>query len=229
MMRKIGIAVLVAGMAVGLQSSFAADAKKPDATKPKEQAKKDQGKKPESSKPQTQLVTESEFARWLVQVLGLSRFLPAAPSDQECFAILLQNGITPKDGWNAENTVTRGTLARVTVQAMGKVGEVKDQSKDESYIEFLRSLGIDIGTIGEAVEKLEPLDAPLANEAVAVTTDPLEKIHRIRPVGEEQMGADLSMFGSLLEVPGAVPPPPVIPPAPPTPTKPQPKPPMTRN
>jgi hypothetical protein len=192
MMRKIGYAVLVAGLVVGVQSSVAAEKneKKAEASsKPKAEAKKS-----DSSKGQAKLVTESEFARWLVQVLGLSRFLPAAPSDHECFAILLQNGIKPKDGWSADNTVTRGTLARVTVQAMGKVSEVKDPAKDESYIEYLRGLGIEIGTIGEAVETLEALDAPLANEALTVTTDPLEKVHRIRPVDEQQMGADLSMI-----------------------------------
>lgn len=198
MMRKIGFAVLVAGMVVGVQS-YAADAKKPDDSKPKAEAKKvetkkDEAKKSQPSKPQTQLVTESEFAHWLVQVLGLSRYLPAAPSDQECFAILLQNTIKPKDGWNATNTVTRGTLARVTVQAMGKVGEVKDPTKDESYIEYLRGIGIEIGTIGEAVETLEALDAPLANEALSINTDPLAKVHRIRPVDEQQMGADMSQI-----------------------------------
>lgn len=201
MMRRIGFAVLAVGMIVGVQSSYAADAKKPDEAKPKTEAKKadakkTDAKKTEAPKSQTQLVTESEFAHWLVQVLGLSRFLPAAPSDQECFALLLQNSIKPKDGWNATNTVTRGTLARVTVQAMGKANEVKDSTKDESYIEYLRGMGIEIGTIGEAVENLEMLDEPLANEAVSVQTDPLSKRARIRPTGEQQLGADMSTFSS---------------------------------
>ncbi|MFH0908936.1 MAG: hypothetical protein V1929_09250 [bacterium] len=202
MMRRIGFAVLVAGMVIGVQPSFAADATMPESSKPKTEAKK----------LQTQLVTEGEFAHWLVQVLGLSRFLPAAPSDQECFAVLLQNSIKPKDGWNATNTVTRGTLARVTVQAMGKAGEVKDSSKDESYIEFLRAMGIEIGTIGEAVETLEALEAPLANEAISVRTDPLSKVHRIRPVDEQQLGADMStitrVFTEAVVPPG---PPPMTP------------------
>jgi hypothetical protein len=188
MMRRIGFTVLLAGLVVSSSlSSFAAEAKKESAPKPKTEAKKS-----EAPKPQTQLVTEGEFARWLVQVLGLSRFVPAAPSDQECFAILLQNSIKPKDGWNATNVVTRGILARVTVQSMGKTSEVKDPAKDESYIEFLKGVGIEIGTIGEAVETLDALGDPLANEAIVAKTDPLSKVHRIRPVGEQQLGADMA-------------------------------------
>lgn len=196
MMRRIGFAVLAAGMIMGVQASYAADAKKPDEAKPKTEAKKTDAKKSEAPKSQTQLVTEGEFAHWLVQVLGLSRFLPAAPSDQECFTILLQNSITPKDGWNSTNTVTRGTLARVTVQSMGKANEVKDPTKDESYIEYLRGIGIEIGTIGEAVENLDMLNDPLAEVAVSVETDPLAKKARIRPTGEQQLGADMSTFRS---------------------------------
>lgn len=231
MMRKIGFAVLVAGMVIGVQSSYAADAKKPDAASAKDSEKpKTEAKKTSSAKPQTQLVTEGEFAHWLVQVLGLSRFLPASPSDQECFAILLQNSISPKDGWNAGNTVTRGTLARVAVQAMGRVTEVKDQAKDESYIEFLKGLGIEIGTIGEAVETLDELDIPLANQAVSVSTDPLGKVHRIRPVDESQLGADMVMISSVFNAAAPEPEPGPAPvPESPTPTKPKPPRPMTPN
>ncbi|HEY8240819.1 MAG TPA: hypothetical protein VIH35_05195, partial [Kiritimatiellia bacterium] len=113
------------------------------------------------------------------------------------------------NGWNATNVVTRGTLARVTVQAMDKVSEVKDPSKDESYIEYLRTAGIEIGTIGEAVEHLDVLDEPLANEAIVVKTDPLAKVLKIRPIDEQQLGTDMSTVTrvfSAAELPEAPPP-----------------------
>ena len=68
-----------------------------------------------AAKAAPQLVTEGEYARWLVQVLGLSRFLSPTPTDQECFASLLQNSISPKEGWNATSVVTRATLARTVI------------------------------------------------------------------------------------------------------------------
>ena len=223
-MKRTMLAVLSMSLLVMWSSgSFAADAAKPSGEKAKSEAKKDT-KKSDSGKPQ--LVTEGEFATWLVQVLGLARFLPASPSEQECFAILLQNGITPANGWNSTNIVTRGTLARTAVQALGQVAEVKDPSKDESYIEHLRALGIEIGTIGEAVEHLEVLDNPMADAAVVAKTDPLAKVLKIRPVDETQSGTDMvtiTRVFSAADLPE--PPPPSPPPAPPKPPKPSPRPP----
>ena len=219
-MKRTMLAVLSMSLLVMWSSgSFAADAAKPSGdkakseakseAKPKTEAKKDT-KKSDSGKPQ--LVTEGEFARWLVQVLGLARFLPASPSEQECFAILLQNGVRPANGWNSTNVVTRGTLARTTVQAMDEVSLVKDPTKDESYIEYLRSKGIEIGTIGEAVEHLEALPDPLASEAVIVKTDPLAKVLKVRPVDEQQLGTDMvtiTRVFSSVDLPE--PPPPMTP------------------
>ncbi len=167
----------------------------------------------QEAKASTQLVTEGEFSKWLVQVLGLARVVSVAPSEQECFAVLLQNGVSPKDGWNATNVVTRATLARVVVQALGWQGEVKDPGNDASWINFLKEKNLDISTIGAAVENLGPISEPLANQAVVVSTDPLGKVHEIRPEDEQQLGADLSTIRRLLLVieehgPGPTPPPP---------------------
>jgi hypothetical protein len=210
MMRKVVLIVFsVSLLALGPVGVFAADAKKADAEKPKAEAKPKVEAKKSGSGAKQQLVTEAEFAQWLVQVLGLARFLPATPSDQECFSILLQNGIRPANGWNSTNVVTRGTLARVTVQAMDQVGQVKDASKDESYIEYLRSMGIEIGTIGEAVEHLDPLGNPEANVAISVSTDPLSKTLKIRPVDELMLGTDMATITrifSAAEIPDLPPP-----------------------
>ena len=62
------------------------------------------------------LVTEGDFAKWLVDILGLDRNLPKNPTSQQCFAILQQHGIAPRNGWHAATLVTEGTLARVLVE-----------------------------------------------------------------------------------------------------------------
>ena len=147
---------------------------------------------------QTKLVTEGELAQWLVRVLGLSRFLPAAPTDLECFQILMQNAIAPKDGWSQERTVTMGNLARVIVLALGKQAEVENPQDDESWVGYLKSVGIDFGTIGEAVENLEPLPQPTGPEAIVTSTDPLGKLARINPPDDQQVGADLSTLSRIV-------------------------------
>ena len=135
-------------------------------------------------------MTEGEFAKWLVQVLGLSRLLPPTPTENECFQVLLQNNIAPREGWNPDNVVTLGNLARIVVQAMGKQSEVEHPEKDESWIQYLKSVGIEFGTIGEAVENLGLLSTAYAPEAIVVNTDPLGKVARFRPVDEQQLGTD---------------------------------------
>lgn len=89
-------------------------------------------------------VTEGEFSRWLVQVLGLDRGLPANPSAQQCFVVLTRNGIRPGDGWQAADLMTEGSLARVLVQAMGEQAQIRRPNDDAAYIQFLRTLGVSI-------------------------------------------------------------------------------------
>lgn len=155
------------------------------------------------------LVNDGELAQWLVRVLGLARFLPAAPTDLECFQILMQNNIVPADGWQNNRTVTMGVLARVVVQGLGRQGEVSNPADDASWIDFLKEIGIDFGTIGEAVNNLDPLPQPLGPEAVITSTDPLGKLQRINPPDNQQIGVDFSSIGRIFTqvvVPGRPPP-----------------------
>ena len=202
MIRKIGTMMLMAGMVSALTatSSLAAE---------KKTAKKQE--KTESKKEQAALVNEGDYAKWLVQVLGLARFLPPTPTENECFAILLQNGVTPKDGWSAGRNVSKAVLARTVVQSMGKADEVKNKDSDQAWIDYLDGQGIEIGTIGEAVETLDPVDSPLAAEAVIVTTDPLAKVHKYRPVDEQQHGADIGTITRVFSQAGIEAPPPMTP------------------
>ena len=69
-------------------------------------------------------VTQADLAQLLVKLLGLSRHLPPSPSAFECFALLVENGIVPADGWKAKVKLTRGDLARVIVVPMKRLDEV---------------------------------------------------------------------------------------------------------
>jgi hypothetical protein len=204
MKRKALLLFLIPCLCLGsVGFSLAAEADKADA-KPKK-AKSTKVAKEERAK----LVTDGELAQWLVRVLGLSRFLSAAPTDLECFQILMQNNIQPANGWQKDHTVTMGTLARVVVQGLGRQAEVNNPEDDASWINFLKEIGIDFGTIGEAVENLEPLPQPVGPEAVITSTDPLSKLQRINPPDNQQIGADLSTLGRIftqVTVPGRPPP-----------------------
>lgn len=151
-------------------------------------------------------VTEGEFAKWLVNVLGLSRSLPAAPSDKECFAALLQNGIAPKNGWNATNLVTMASLSRVIVQSMHKQGEVKNPQDDKSWIEYLKTSHVEFATVTEALSQVGPLDPAIHGDAIVTSTDPLKKLARFRPSDEELLGTDKGTIGRVFLTGGPIPP-----------------------
>lgn len=153
-------------------------------------------------------VTEGEFAKWLVNVLGLTRGLPAAPAETDCFSALMRNGIAPKSGWNATNLVTRGTLSRVVVQCMKKQAEVKNPEDDKSWIAYLASQKIEFANVTEAMDELGPLDPAVHSDAIITLTDPLKKKARFRPLDEEQLGTDMQTINRIFQV--VTPPPPPV-------------------
>ncbi|MDD2237186.1 MAG: hypothetical protein PHG65_08290, partial [Kiritimatiellae bacterium] len=95
-----------------------------------------------------------------VMQTGLYRYLPANPTDLQCFEILNQNGIFPKDGWEPGKVVTRGDLARVIVLALELEDQVQNPDDPRSWMEVLASIGIQITTIGEAVNNVYPISEP---------------------------------------------------------------------
>lgn len=148
-----------------------------------------------------QVMFEGELARLLVEVLGLAPMLPANPTDNDAFAILLANGVVPAAGWQAENPVTMATLARVLVQAMGRADEVENPEDDASWVDFLAGIGVEFGTVFDALAQAEPLAQPLAPAAIEVSTDPLESAGYIRQTGEQQLGADLQPIRQPIQRP----------------------------
>ncbi|MBP7829367.1 MAG: hypothetical protein KA248_05575 [Kiritimatiellae bacterium] len=183
-MKKIGMTVLVAvvGLAMLAPTGMAAEKKAKKAKK---------ADKPAAEAPAVAQVTQAELAQMMVKILGLARFLPVAPSDQQCYAILLDNSISPAEGWAGDKVVTKADLARVIVQALKKQGEIENPDDPKEWIDYLKSLGVPMDSVGEAVSYLEPLPEPVATHVAAANVDPLVKRHRFNPVDEMQYGVDM--------------------------------------
>lgn len=154
--------------------------------------------KPANVKKVAAEVTQGELAQLLVQVLGLARFLPVSPSDQQCFTILMDNGISPKKGWTPDAVVIKADLARVIVQAMKKQGEIKNPEDDGAWIDYLKTQGIPLDAVGETASYVDPLPEPVAPHVISPKIDPLVKRHKFNPVDETQYGVDMAQVVSVL-------------------------------
>ena len=185
------ILVMVLVVAVAIPGAMAAEKKAPAAKKVTKVEKKDEATKGKQ-------VTQCELAQLLVQVLGLSRFLPPSPTCQQCFAVLLDNAIVPADGWSPDKTVVMGDLARVIVQAMKLQAEIKNPDNPQEWVDYLKGLGVPLEAVGETVSYLEPLPEPIAPNVVAARVDPLVKRHKFDPVDETQYGVDMEAITRIL-------------------------------
>lgn len=154
-------------------------------------AKKGAAKAQPVEEPAVAQVTHEELAQLLVRILGLARFLPAAPTDLQCFAILMDNGIAPFGGWQVGKVVTKADLARVIVQALKKQGDIENPDDPKAWIDYVKSLGIPLESVGEAVAYLDPLVEPVAANVVSATRDPLVRRQRFNPLDETQYGVDM--------------------------------------
>lgn len=186
-MKRVWTLALTAVLAIGLcvVSAQAAQAKGGKA-----ETKGGEAKQP--------IATQAQLAQMLVEVLGLSRFLPPNPSDQQCFSILMDNSISPKAGWQAEKEVSRGDLARVIVQALKKQGDIKNPDNAQEWIDYLEALGIPVGPMAETLYYVDPLSEPVAPNVVSARTDPLVKRHRFNPIDETQYGVDMEFIARML-------------------------------
>lgn len=117
-------------------------------------------------------VQYGQLAQLLVKALGLAKFLPAVPSDAECFQILAQNGIAPASGWNNDGVVTKGDVARVLVQAMDLSDEVENPEDPNSWIATLEANNITLDRISTSVAQAELLPDGIS-QSFDTSTDPL--------------------------------------------------------
>lgn len=125
-------------------------------------------------------MTQGQFAKLLVQRLGMHRHLSLNPSDLECVALLMQMGIYPsatlQEGWDIQATVTVIDVVRALVRALGMEGEVADPSKDEDWLAVLERIEMPVETVIDGVSGIQSVRLVLVSFlAHGLTGDPLYK------------------------------------------------------
>ena len=155
----------------------------------KAKAKAD-AKKAEASQP----VTHPQLAERLVQALGLVRFLPAAPTAQQMFDVLMQNGISPQDGWKLDAVVTKADLARVIVQAMRMEDAVENPNDPQAWLNVLKEQGIALDRLSETIQSVETLPEGMGQDIELQSTDPLVRDVKFAPGSALQYTVDLNMI-----------------------------------
>lgn len=142
-------------------------------------------------------IRQGELAQILVKVLGLYRYLPANPSDEECMNLLVINKVVPADGWDPNKVVTRGVLARLIVQSMERQDEVENPEDPMSWIEFLKSIGVPLDRVGETVKYVDPLKKMAAPNVFRITPDPIAKRAIYGEPDEPDYGTDAEFIASI--------------------------------
>ncbi len=78
-------------------------------------------------------ITQGEFAMWLVEAAGAEGSLPQAALQQDAINFLTNLGIEPKDGWDADKTLTKENLAEM-------LGLTPEQASGKSWSELIKDL-----------------------------------------------------------------------------------------
>ena len=146
-------------------------------------------KKSQASQP----VTHPQLAEILVKALGLVNFLPTAPTAQQMFDVLMQNGISPEAGWLLDAVVTKADLSRVIVQAMRKEDQVENPNDPQSWINVLKEMGISLDRLGETMQSVETLPEGMGQDVTLQSTDPLIYGVNFAPGSSVQYTVDLNL------------------------------------
>lgn len=132
--------------------------------------------------------TQGDLAQLLVRKLGLSRQLPANPTNFECIVMLSQNGVwpsptlkpteaNPTPGWDEDAEVTAEDMAVILVRALGLADKVEGDVADiANWVNVLK--GIEVPFVPErgTLNVVKPLDQVLiAHPLFQQTPDPLAK------------------------------------------------------
>lgn len=166
------VGLLMAGTAVAAQSKAKAGEDKAKASQP---------------------VTHPQLAQLLVKALGLIRFLPAAPTSQQMFDLLMQNGISPEAGWLLDAVVTKADLSRVLIQALRKEDAVENPNDPQSWIDALRALGIPLDRLSETIQSVEVLPEGMGQDMALQSADPLVRDIPLTSGGTVQYTVDLNL------------------------------------
>ena len=162
------------------------------------QAAKSKGKRKAAKAEASQPVTHPQLADTLVKALGLVRFLPNAPTAQQEFDVLMQNGISPEKGWILDAVVTKADLSRVIVQALRKEDDVENPNDPQSWINVLKESGISLDRLSETVQSIEVLPEGMGQDVTMSSSDPLFAGLNFAPGSSIQYTVDLNLVTRVL-------------------------------
>ena len=157
-----------------------------------------QGKRPAAEKEASRAVTHPEMAELLVKALGLVRLLPNAPTPQQMFDILMQNGIAPQGGWKLDAQVTKADLAQVVVKALRMEDRVENPNDPQSWINVLKQAGISLDRLSQTIQHVEALPEGMAQDVTLSSTDPLIYGENLAPGSSVQYTVDLNLVTRVL-------------------------------
>lgn len=132
-----------------------------------------QGKRSAAEAEAPRAVTHPEMAELLVKALGLVRLLPNAPTPQQMFDLLMQNGIAPQGGWKLDAQVTKADLAQVVVKALRMDDRVENPNDPQAWLNVMKELGISMERLSQTVQSVEALPDAMGQDRALQSTDPL--------------------------------------------------------
>lgn len=145
----------------------------------------------------SELITQGELAQMMVKLMGLYRYLPPDPTDQECFSILMTNNVRPADGWDVMASVTREDLARVVILAMGEEGSVENPDDPASWVSALQAMGVDIESVGQVVSQVPPEKDFKSSDFGPSSSDPIKQQRFFTQPDERQLQNDFGLPTSV--------------------------------
>ena len=96
-------------------------------------------------------MTQGQFALWLVNAIGASSKLSAAPTEQEAIDFLKKLNIIPEDGWDKDTVITKAFLASLLgddsaanldfKDLIAKVREYADSVFNDANMGIFRAFG----------------------------------------------------------------------------------------
>ncbi|HCF96811.1 MAG: hypothetical protein ACOX52_04055 [Verrucomicrobiota bacterium] len=158
----------------------------------------------------SQEITQAEFARLLVRVMGLGKYVAPGAGQDQYYQVLAQNGIFPKDNWDSDANLDKGVLARLMVQALGLAGEVEDIDDYQACIAKLQELNISVAASTGALAKIRSRNrfAETTTNTIGAQVDPILR-HDMRafnpedePTGGADQGGAVAPLGGNLYVVG---------------------------
>ncbi len=94
-------------------------------------------------------INQGALAVILAHKLGLAGGLPVNTTPDNAINMLMQAGISPREGWDAGADVTQGTLAYLLASVLGL--SVTDWNDDTSVVEACIAANIDFTSVGTAL------------------------------------------------------------------------------